>query len=282
MIASALWSALTPKDIEAAKKSGKLFDYKLSGRRSDNDALFQHKHVLDSLLTAAGSTIIDKKELLGGLEQWAEKMPQPFQLKKPSDDAYALKLMLMQVARIKRNMTTGVRLSPWLRDLIQKCDVADVSTTDYDENGAKRLKVNDSPEAPKKMMRRRSVLMRMPTTPSPRLLQRCVSKTDSDSGEMETTFAPEADDNEDDDEEAPDTSDGANQKFVFFWLDSSGPKRESLSGKDRKIAYSREYHKAYKAARESGANDDEAKEKARMAARGAVASPDGDWRIQKI
>ena len=120
VVEECLYRAVSQTSVEQAKKSGELFSFNLSGRRNDESALFLHKNVLQHLLEKCGSTCIDKKILLDGLVAFAEKMGM--KLRDVGDQAYALKLMLMQLRRSKGNMKDGSRVAPWLRELLVLVD----------------------------------------------------------------------------------------------------------------------------------------------------------------
>ena len=193
-IADVLFSSVSTPMIDEAKESGELFQFSMkgaTGRQNDSVSLYAAKEVLTALIIANGnSTTIDKVILQDGLSLFGSKVGISF--KQGTDQGYCIKLMLMQIARMKRNITTGQRLAPWLKFLVDLVDSEPCeSTTEYDSDDIRASagkRMPDSPKTPRRTKAVRSpvhssagssscrVLVRMPTTPSdrstPRFLRR--------------------------------------------------------------------------------------------------------------
>ena len=90
--------------------------------------------------------------------------------------AYAIKLMLMQIGRVGHNMTTGARLAPWLHNIVMKIkgspdniptESAPICGPERPPDGCTTIGLKRSSSSTSSMFpKKKSVLRRMPTTPS--------------------------------------------------------------------------------------------------------------------
>ena len=234
IVAECLFNSVSADMVSSARDGGRLFRFELRGRRNDQDALYSYREVLKELLSSTGGCpIIDKRILQEGFEIYAERVGI-----KGSDsgqESYAVKLLLMQVSRICRNTTTGIRLAPWLSNLVRLVKSHDVpvsSTEEYDSQDAVLVpKAKPKAKILKSPQKRRRLLVRMPTTPSIASSPRC----------RRTSPAFEEDD-ENDEEDEQDEENGWNDsqsskgevesvqktpvktpgKFLFYWSDLGG------------------------------------------------------------
>ena len=244
MVSETLFKSITKDMIKDAKQSGELFKFSMHGRKNDNNSLYRCKDVLmDIVRQNGGSTVVDKAVLETGLTEFVGKVD--VELSHVGNQAYALKLLLMQVSRIKRNMTTGARLAPWLLKLVQMAshngtEAGMSETTEYSEDGRKKRSTkaptyeNDADPCSSPPRRssaaksssstassgKRRLLLRMPTTPSDRdtpLFLRKAASADpwhdlrqSDDGEdgTETTEAS-----------------GKPESYIYYWDEASGGMR---------------------------------------------------------
>ena len=113
MVTKALSKSVSKVDFTKARQTGILFRYTLPekcSRKSDNEALYLHKSLLAEIVKMSSTTVVHKSTILCGLNDYCNAVD--LELTDPGADAYALKLMLMQLGRTKANMVTGPRLAP--------------------------------------------------------------------------------------------------------------------------------------------------------------------------
>ena len=63
MVAEILFRSIEQDEVDAAKRTGIMFSYKLAGRSSDAVALWKHRAFLTEFTDHCGTCIVDKKVL---------------------------------------------------------------------------------------------------------------------------------------------------------------------------------------------------------------------------
>ena len=213
VIRDCLQKAMTSSWWEDLVQGRKLFDYTMSakGNKKDLEALFKARFFLSELLSASGTTTIDKVTLVDGLKLFAANSQHKFV--DVENQAYALKQMLMHLRKTRSNSTTGTRLAPWLSSLIA-LDKQDLAGDTVDSSV--ELPIVQLPTQTESV-RATKLLKRMPSTPpdsqasSARLAPAIEASSARLAPAIEAPKPPE-----------PSSSNDTKGKIVFFWDDKRG------------------------------------------------------------
>ena len=121
LVKQALMNSLTANRLNDCRKGNTTLERKLRSRKCGSDALLENRMVLEEVLRMTMSLNIDKAILIEGMRE-VDKSSGGAISHAPVDilhQAYNLKQMLMGLAQVCRNVTTGARLAPWLASLVR-------------------------------------------------------------------------------------------------------------------------------------------------------------------
>ena len=221
LVQQVIFETVPASRIEEANHTKKtLFITKHDGktRKSDKGALRTNFDTLLGVLKAAGTNVIDKMSLMDGLKMWDAKVGGVCEKSTEmslADQSYCLKIMLMDIGRTKRNTTTGARLTPWLKTLIQACRQPHDDEDDDDNVTRKRSSTSttstsklaicdgDGEQAPVTPPKRKGSIWKAPTPMTP-----------TSSSAPETTSSPE--------QTPKKMSNTKNKQYIYDWNDGVG------------------------------------------------------------